>query len=339
MRRWLIAMLAYLVMLGGVFAWRLMLELRTPYLAPATPEQQVFVEIPRGSKPPGIARMLQSAGVIRRELPILLYLRWSGSAQRLQAGEYLFDRPASPIEVANRIAAGDIHFVAVTVPEGLTAAESIELIAGRGLGDSAELSAAVRRTDWIADLDPEARSLEGYLFPETYRFPRRVDSEEIIRAMVLQFRERFGQLLRQADSGSHRKVRDVVILASLVEKEAQNNEERGLVASVLSNRLKRRIPLACDPTIIYALKLRGEYDGNLRKSHLSMESPYNTYIHPGLPPSPIANPGESALRAALSPPDSPYLYYVSRNDGTHHFAADFRSHQRAVDRYQKKKTP
>jgi UPF0755 protein len=218
----------------------------------------------------------------------------------------------------------------------LTAGETIAQIARHGLGDPGDLKKALSRTDWISDLDTQAHSLEGYLFPDTYRFPRDVSSETIVQTMVGEFRARFMKLLAGRPLPTGRTVREVVILASLVEKEAKNVEERGLVASVLTNRLVKRMPLACDPTIIYALKLAGKYDGNIRRADLKTDSPYNTYIHAGLPPGPIASPGQSALQAALSPQQTQYLYYVSRNDGTHFFSEDFRSHSEAVARFQKR---
>jgi len=331
-KRWL-ALITLCAAVAGAFAWRVYADLRTPFFGAA--QKEVFVKIPKGASAPAIARTLVGAGVLRRELPFLVYLRWKGQTRDLQAGEYRFAMPATPVEVAARLVRGDVFYVSVTIPEGLTAEETISLIARHGLGATEDLRRALSRVDWIRDLDDRAHSLEGYLFPDTYRFPRDTDSEAILRAMVEQFRTRFRKLLNGRPVPGSRAVRDIVILASLVEKETGSENERGLVASVLTNRLARGIPLACDPTIIYAMKLAGRYDGNLRRADLAMDSPYNTYIHAGLPPGPIANPGSGALAAALDPTPSPYLYYVSRNDGTHVFSEDFRSHSQAVERYQK----
>ncbi len=333
MRRRLAAIILCAAAGAGVFAWWIVADLRTPFFGAA--QGEIFVKIPRGTSAPAIARTLVAAGVLRREFPFLVYLRWTGRTRNLQAGEYRFAAPATPMEVAGRLARGDVFYVSVTIPEGLTAEETISLIARSGLGRIDDLRRALSRVDWIRDLDDRAPSLEGYLFPDTYRFPRDVDSEDILRAMVEQFRIRFRKMLDARAVPEGRSVREIVILASLVEKEAANAEERGLVASVLNNRLVKKIPLACDPTIIYAMKLAGRYDGNIRRADLAMDSPYNTYLRPGLPPGPIANPGLSALEAALDPTPSEYLYYVSRNDGTHVFSRDFHSHSQAVERYQK----
>lgn len=333
MKRWLAFFTLCAAAVAGALAWRIDADLHTPFYGAS--QNEVFVKIPKGASAPAIARALVAAGVLRRELPFLLYLRWKGRTRDLQAGEYRFATQATPMEVAARLARGDVFYVSVTIPEGLTAEETISLIARQGLGATEDLRRALSRVDWIRDLDDRAHSLEGYLFPDTYRFQRDTDSELILRAMVEQFRTRFRKLLNGRPIPQSRSVRDIVILASLVEKEAGNEEERRLVASVLANRLARRIPLACDPTIIYALKLEGRYDGNIRRADLDMDSPYNTYIHPGLPPGPVANPGLAALAAALEPAPSQYLYYVSRNDGTHVFSKDFRTHSEAVARYQK----
>jgi len=315
-------------------SWWLYNQLATPFFAPLEPE--TIIEIHRGAQSTAIADMLTSAGLLRRSFPFLLYLRWTGESRLLQAGEYHFDSPASPIQIVRRLVEGDIYYVSVTIPEGLTAHETIELIARENLGDYQEMEELLRRTDWIEDIDGEASSLEGYLFPETYRLSRKAPSKEIIKAMVSQFRSRMEALTQEYPPPEGWNIRRIVTLASIVEKEVGTDEERGLVASVLLNRLHRRMALACDPTIIYALKQAGRYDGNIRKADLNMDSPYNTYIHPGLPPGPIANPGAESLKAALAPPASRYLYFVSKNDGSHHFSEDWRSHAAAVDRYQKR---
>jgi UPF0755 protein len=322
-----------LVAAAGLALWWVRSELRTPYYGAGAPE--VFVDIPRGASSAAIAAMLSDAGILRHRLPFILHLRMSGAGRRLQAGEYRFDSPATPVEIADKLIRGDVFFFSVTIPEGMTARETIAWIARSGLGDLREMENALGRTEWIRELDSEARDLEGYLFPETYRFSRHVTSEHILRAMVERFREVLGKLVAELPPAQGWSISDIVTLASMVEKETNVEAERRLVASVLTNRLEKGMPLACDPTLIYALKLAGKYDGNLRKADLAMDSPYNTYIHPGLPPSPIANPGTESLRAALAPPRTDYLFFVSRNNGTHEFSRDFESHSRAVARYQK----
>jgi UPF0755 protein len=339
-RRWLLGCLLFLLTLvaaAGLAFWWIRNELRTPYYGAGAPE--VFVDIPRGASSAAIAAMLGDAGVLRHRLPFILHLRLTGAGRRLQAGEYRFDSPATPIEIADKLIRGDVFFLSVTIPEGMTARETIAWIARNGLGDLGEMEDVLRRTDWIRELDSGARDLEGYLFPETYRFSRHATSEDILRAMVERFREVLGQLVAELPQAQGRSVSSIVTLASMVEKETNLEAERGLVASVLTNRLEKGMPLACDPTLIYALKLAGKYDGDLRKADLAMDSPYNTYIHPGLPPSPIANPGAKSLRAALAPPRTDYLFFVSRNNGSHEFSRDFESHSRAVAQYQKGMRP
>ncbi len=328
----LVLTLLLLVTLAAAVGW-VVHELRTPYYASAEPE--TYVNVPRGAGPGTIAGLMERAGVLHTRLPFLLYIRWINGARHLQAGEYRFVTPASPVEVADRLMRGDVHYVSVTIPEGLTAVETIDQISRAGLGNLEDLGRALRRTDWIREINPSARTLEGYLFPETYRFSRHATSDEVVKALVDEFRLRFTRLTEAHPVRKGWNAGKIVILASMIEKEVRSPGERPLVASVLVNRLERGIPLACDPTIIYALKLEGRYDGNLHKEDLSVNSPYNTYIHAGLPPGPIANPGEGSLEAALCPANTEYLYYVSRNDGTHQFSRDFQAHLSAVARFQK----
>ncbi len=335
MVRWLFRLLLLFCIVAAVAGlWWLRRELSTPYYAASSPE--IFVEIPRGAGTSTIGDLLAHVGVLHHALPFVLYLRWTGTAKKLQAGEYRFNRPATPTEIAERIVHGDTYFVSVTVPEGLTAQETAELIANAGLSRLPELLEALSRTDWIRDLDPNASNLEGYLFPETYHFARRVTAEAITKAMVDQFHIRFTRLLSETPLPPAWSCAGIVTLASMIEKEVKTGSERPLVASVLINRLRVGMPLACDPTIIYALKVSGRYDGNLHKADLSLRSPYNSYLHTGLPPGPICNPGLASLRAALLPAQSDYFYYVSRNDGTHQFSKDYRTHQNWVMRYQKR---
>lgn len=333
LRRWLFGSVLCFLALAGLAAWWIRREIHTPYYGSSIPE--TFVDIPRGASSDRVARLLEEAEILRYRVPFILYLRWTGIGHRLQAGEYRFASPAPPVQVAQRLAQGDVFFHSITIPEGLTARETITLISRRGLGDVGKMESSLHRTDWIRDLDPRAPDLEGYLFPETYRFSRNTTSEQIVRSMVDRFREVCNRLLLENPLLPGRNIRELVTMASLVEKEVKSDLERGLVASVLTNRINKKIPLACDPTIIYALKLAGLYDGNIRKADLAIDSPYNTYIHQGLPPGPVANPGINSLRAALDPPKSDFLYFVSRNDGTHEFSKDLQAHARAVARFQK----
>ena len=329
-----IAVAAALIIIGLAAAaiW-LRSELETPYYG-ASPGE-VFIEIPRHANTSRVAELLGNSGILRHRLPFILYVRYHNIGRRIQAGEYRFAEAATPGEVARRLVRGDVTFISITVPEGLTAQETIELLAKSGIGDPRKLKKLLLKTEWIRDLDPGARNLEGYLFPETYRFPRKVDGETVVKTMVEQFKTRFAKIAEVHPAHDGWTVPRVVTLASLIEEEVKNKDEGPLVASVLMNRLERGMPLACDATIIYAMKLAGTYRGNLSRADLVRESPYNSYIHRNLPPGPISNPGENSLRAALNPARTGYLFYVSRNDGTHQFSENYASHQYAVNRYQK----
>ena len=333
LRRWFLASLVICIFTAAGVGYWFFSELHRPYFGGT--EGEVFVEIPRGATSSSIARQLANAGILRSRLPFIAYLRWNYLSRHLKAGEYRFVAAATPIEIARRIAAGDVYYLTVVVPEGLTARETVELIAKSGIGKLDGLLAGLGRTDWIRDLAPGARDLEGFLFPATYRATRKMSSEEILQTMVSEFRERFASLSSRFPVPAGWNAERIVTLASIVEKEVKAPEERPLVASVMLNRLKAGMPLGCDATVVYALKIGAGFDGNLHKSDLAMESPYNTYTHRGLPPGPIACPGEASIRAALKPAVSEYLYYVSRNDGTHQFSTDYRSHELAVAKYQK----
>jgi UPF0755 protein len=308
-------------------------ELETPYYH--NPEPEVFVEIPRGASITETADLLMHFGVLRAHLPFLLYLRYSNSGRHIQAGEYRFSEAATPKQIAQRLIRGDVFFRALTVPEGLTAEETIELAVKDSLGNREEMEQTLLKTEWIRDLSPNAQNLEGYLFPETYRFRRKTDSETILKTMMQRFRIKLGKTMEAYPLRTGWSIAQIVILASMIEKEVKKPEEGPLVASVLTNRLDKKMPLACDATIIYAMKLAGTYKGHLGKRDLGMDSPYNSYLHPNLPPGPICNPGVASLRAALNPARTEYLYYVSKNDGTHQFSKDYASHSRAVDKYQR----
>jgi UPF0755 protein len=318
---------------SAAFLARLYLDFQNPYYE-AMPGG-IYVVVPQHSNTRQVADLLVKSRILRSRLPFLLYIRYKDLGKHIQAGEYRFAEPATPVQVAQRLVRGDISFHAITIPEGMTARETIELLAENGLGDSGEMQQLLRKTDWIQDIDPKARSLEGYLFPETYRFGRRADSETVIKAMVNQFRIRIAKIIALHPVPSGWTVPRAVILASMVEKEVKQASEAPLVASVLVNRLQKGMPLACDATVIYAMKLEGIYEGRLGKADMAMESPYNTYLHTDLPPGPISNPGENSLQAALDPARTSYYYYVSRNDGTHQFSNDYDSHLNAVNRFQK----
>ena len=328
----LLVLLVCLAAAAGATAILLVQRVDQPFKGYADAEQ--LVEIPSGLGTNAIGQRLVDAGVVRDTITYRVALWLSGDATRLQAGEYRFDRSITAREVVGKIVRGDVDQVGITFPEGRTITEMAAIFEAQGFGAASSFVAAARDGSLIAHMDPAATDLEGYLFPDTYKVSRRIDAPRLVRAMV----ERAGQVLtlalRQAAADRRLTVRQLVTLASLVEKETGQGDERRLVAAVYANRLRIGMALQCDPTVIYALQRRGGYDGNLRRDDLAFDSPYNTYRYPGLPPGPIAAPGQAALEAAANPADVDYLYFVSRNDGSHAFSRSLEEHNRNVRRFQ-----
>jgi UPF0755 protein len=273
-------------------------------LAPFGPSAETFVEVAPGSSTARIGRQLEASGVVRSHFAIdLLRL---GKMGTLRAGEYRFDHPASAAEVYERIARGDVFTRAVTIPEGANLFDIAARLEQAGLGTRRGfLDAAVSQTALVTDLDPAAKSLEGYLFPDTYHFDRKASTAQIASSMVRRFRAEAERI------GLQENVHAVVTLASLVERESAVDADRPLVASVFSNRLAQNMPLMTDPAVIYGLELEGHWRGKIYQSDLTHPTPYNTYLHKGLPPGPIANPGAKSLRAAMEPAKTDYLYFVA----------------------------
>jgi len=300
-------------------------------LWPLSPPLQTTVIFPPGAGARTIAHQLAAAGVIRSERAfILLYHARKGL--KLRAGEYAFTRPTNTLEVMDRIARGDSLSRTLVIPEGYNMFEIAQAVEGAGLGKASDfLAIAAHDTSFLRTYDPQATSLEGYLFPDTYRFTRTQTMHDIVAAMVRRFQREAAAL------GLTENVRRTVILASIVEKETAVPEERPLVAGVYVNRLQKSVPLGADPTVIYAAELAGRYRGVIHQSDLDSDSPYNTYHHPGLPPGPIANPGSAALRAALHPAQTPFLFFVAEGDGSgrHRFSSSYREHERNVAAYRK----
>jgi UPF0755 protein len=291
-----------------------------------------MVVVEPGTDAGSILEGLETRGVIPNAPVARAWLIYGLGDPPIHAGEYRFEGPLTTSQVLDKLLRGDVVLHQVTVVEGLTLEETADSLAKAGFGERDAFLAALRDPAPIADLDPEAETLEGYLFPETYSFQRGTSEAEIVRTLVQTFRRHYQADLRPASS---RSVRALVTLASIVEKEAKVAEERALIAAVYANRLAAGMGLYADPTVIYALKRRGEWDGNLTRENLQVDSPYNTYRYGGLPPGPIASPGLGSLRAAAAPADVPYLYFVSKNDGTHAFATTLREHNANVQRWQR----
>ena len=335
LRKLLLALLVLVALLAAVAVAAvkgLTTRIETPYRG--TGSAVVSVDVEPGYSTPVIARRLTEAGVVPDAWTFRLAVWQSGSAQSLQAGEYEFAAAISPLQVVDKIARGDVVLRTVTFPEGLTIKEMADVFDQSAFESGDEFLAQAGRAELVRDLDAEALNLEGYLFPETYLLPRDARAADLVEAMVAQFRTNFDETLRQEATRQGRSVRDVVTLASLIQKETGNETEHALVSAVYNNRLRIGMGLQCDPTVIYALELDGVYDGNLTRDNLQYDSPYNTYRYPGLPPGPIAAPGRAVLKAALHPADAKYLYFVSRNDGSHEFANTLREHNRNVRRWQ-----
>ena len=325
--------LAALGAAGTAATWQgLLARIEAPHLD--LPTGGVFVDVRPGDSTRAIAERLEAAGVVR-EAWTFRFAAWrSGHERALQAGEYFFEEPVSPLAALAKIAAGRVHLKPITFPEGLTLPEMGAIVERWGLASEAEFAAAARRVGLVADLDAEAADLEGYLFPETYSLPRTATVDDLVAAMVARFRVVFDDELRARAAERGLTTRETVTLASIIQRESGNDAEFPLVSAVFNNRLRIGMPLQSDPTTIYALERAGRYDGNLTRANLRFDSPYNTYVHRGLPPGPIAAPGAGVLRAALAPADVSYLYFVSRNDGTHAFADTLREHNRNVREFQ-----
>ncbi len=332
MRR--VAGLVLLILLIGVIAAAAWLYTSVDHPYKGYESAETFVEIPSGAGPASIGRRLVDAGVVRSRSSFRLALWLTRAGRRLQAGEYRFDHPMSPRQVIDKIARGEVYVRAITFPEGLTAKQMAALYETRGFGSAQDFIAASRNVALIGGVDPEAPDLEGYLFPDTYTLPRKAGAAQLVARMVSNFEKALTPEIRQQALARGMGVRQLVTLASIVEKETGKPEERPLVAAVYSNRLRIGMPLQCDPTVIYALDRMGRYNGNLTRADLQLESPYNTYRHAGLPPGPIASPGRASLAAAAAPADVSYLYFVSRNDGSHVFASTLDEHNRNVQEYQ-----
>jgi UPF0755 protein len=315
------AALLLAVLAASAVAWLL--------LAPFGPQSETFVELAPGSSAARIGQQLETAGVVRSRYVFDL-LRWFKRGT-LRAGEYRFDHPAPVTEVYARIVRGDVFTRSVTIPEGANIFEIAARLEQAGFGARQEfIDAAVKQAELVADLDPKAKSLEGYLFPDTYRFPRKAGPEQICGTMVRRFRTVASQL------GLKENVHAVVTMASLVERETAVDAERPLVAGVFTNRLAKNMPLMTDPALIYGLKLEGRWRSVIHQSDLSRDTAYNTYLHTGLPPGPVANPGARSLRAAMDPAKTDYLYFVAAGanpQGRSLFARTLDEQQRNVAGY------
>lgn len=311
---------------AGMALW-VILEWRSPYRGY---EREALVEVPRGMGAGKVLDRLVEQGVVRHRLPLKLAYTFRAKRASIKAGLYRFDRPMTPLEALQKLLKGDVVLVRFTIPEGLRADEVAAILSGAGLGSAAVYRDLFADPFRIKDLVPEAPSLEGYLFPETYSVDPGISPEAVTDVLIEAFRKWWGT---HGGGSEGRDAHNIVVLASLVERESAVASERPLVAGVFLNRIRIGMPLQCDASVVYALVREGKYRGSLNHEDMSFESPWNTYLHRGLPPSPICSPGKEAMEAALDPAPSDFLYFVSQNDGTHRFSKNLEDHNRAVARF------
>jgi UPF0755 protein len=328
--KWLCSVVGLLLVLGALGAFYLWSYYRTPAAAEA---EDRIVSIAPGTSLSQIASELTEAGLLRHRLMFILYVQWLRPGPHLQAGEYVLRATMSPVQIAEILRQGKVRQYTLTIPEGLTIRELAALIGDQGFGDPHVIRELARDATFIASLGLTVPSLEGYLFPDTYHLPRHLHEQALLTLMVRTLQRHYTADIAAQAERLGLSQHSVLTLASLIEKEARVDEERSQISAVYHNRLERRMRLQCDPTVIYAL---GElFDGNIRKPDLSIDSPYNTYRYPGLPPGPIANAGRRSIEAAVAPADVDYLYFVATGeDGRHYFSKTFQEHSQAVRKYQ-----
>jgi UPF0755 protein len=295
--------------------------------------RKVLFEIGPGQSVRTIAAALRARGIVRDAWPFLMGYKLFHAGAKLKAGEYEISLPIGSRQVLEILLAGRVYLRSITIPEGLTVREVDDLIRESAFPVSGSFLAACGDAGPISSWDTRAKNLEGYLFPDTYHFAKGVPAGAVAGTMVDQFKKVFGEPEMRRAAELRMSVRDVVTLASLVEKETSVPEERPLVAAVFHNRLRLGMKLDCDPTVIYALKMDDLYRGRLLTKDLKYASPYNTYVAPGLPPGPICNPGRGSIEAALHPAAADYLYFVATGDGRHQFNRGYSEHLRAVKKY------
>ena len=345
MKRLIIVVIMLVVLAGAGLGGWMYYDLRKPITHAKTGQ---YIEIPMGSSPSAIIRKLTAEGVLKHEWPLKFYLKSTGASSTLKAGEYDFPSPISPLGVLAKLQQGQRRLNRITIPEGWTRWDIARVLMQQpqfSLATESQALELMNNVSLISDLDPEAKNLEGYLFPDTYEFSPETTGPEIIEIMVKRFREVWKPDWSDRARSLGYSPREMVTTASIIETEAKLDEERALVASVIYNRLKKDIPLAVDSSIVYASKLEGKwrYDGKVYKSDIERRSPYNTRIYAGLPPGPVASPGESSLKAALFPATSDYLYYVrnpARDDGAHNFysnGADFETGVTALRKWERER--
>lgn len=330
----ILALFGMLIIAAIIAAFIFVLEARTKLMPAAEESAEIEVTIPKGAGAAQIGRILEEAGVIRSAEAFRYLVQFKKTGSKLKAGEQVLDPSMNAMDVMNTLIKGNFKLYPVTIPEGLRMTEVAQIVSRsglKGLEDKNEFLRLCHDRAFIRSLKLDTETLEGYLFPETYNFTKAITTKEAIKAMVGRFWDVWKKYEKDAASNKL-SMNEIVTLASIVEKETGQAVERPLIASVFLNRLEKGMRLETDPTVIYGIK---DFDGNLTRKHLQTPTPYNTYVIKGLPPGPIANPGEASIRAVLEPAESDFLFFVSKNDGTHFFSKTLKEHNRAVNQYQK----
>jgi len=329
----------FLLSLGFLFLFFIFALYWLLFTPPSQTASTKVIFIKKGSHLKKVSEVLEQEGIIKHRQIFVFLTTILGKKTKVKAGEYEFHTPMPPLEVLDALVKGQVKRHLVTIPEGYTLPQVARLLEGLNLVEKKGLLQKASSPAFINALGLSqlaGPTLEGFLFPDTYHLFREMDPEEVIQTMVYQFKKVFGPDLVHRASELGFSEREAVILASIIEKETPLPEEKPLISAVFHNRLKKKIPLQSDPTVIYGIK---NFNGNLTKEDLMRPTPYNTYLMVGLPPTPICNPGKESLLAAVHPAPVPYLYFVSKNDGSHFFSSDIEEHNRAVWKYQKKRSP
>ncbi|ALA58898.1 endolytic transglycosylase MltG [Nitrospira moscoviensis] len=331
--RLILTVLILAVALVGLAAYQMIRWAEAPAVPESAHPPAKVVVISEGATFQQVAGLLEREGLIKSRAAFVLLGKAQTAERKILPGEYELHAAMAPQDILAKLLTGRVVLHPVTIPEGYTMAQIADVLAQQRIADRVEFLRLANDKAFVQSLGISAETLEGYLYPDTYKFSRPTSAKEVARAMVARFGQVFGDELRARAEELHLTVHHVVTLASVIEKETGAGNERPQISSVFHNRLKKRIPLQSDPTVIYGLT---NFDGNLHKKDLSHPSPYNTYRWTGLPPGPIASPGLDSIRAALYPAPSAYLYFVSRNDGTHQFSSSLVEHNKAVEKYQKR---
>jgi len=324
-----------IVFASAIITTLLLTHLYITFYGPAGQDRGLkAIRVERGAPLRRVAEKLKAKGIISSERGFLFTAWVRGAERNTQAGEYEFSPAMSPVTIIGMLKRGEVKGYRVTVPEGYTIRQIAALLERKGLAKSSEFITDAHESALVKELGLPGKSLEGYLFPDTYRLQKGMGATDIIRVMTSRFKAVYNGEFKRAAKRRGMSMAKVVTLASIIEKETNDPAERAVISSVFHNRLSRGIKLQSDPTVIYAISA---FDGNIRRKDLKIKSPYNTYVNYGLPPGPIANPGRESIRAAIEPAKTKYLYFVSKNDGTHYFSRSYKEHTNAVNKYQKRR--